>query len=146
MVATNNKFIAFAQNIYDIENVEPKDRLTTAKKVFHHKKYTRIFEGEGETIDLESAVRLIIQKQCTAVYLKIDTIFLEMTVSSIGLDSTRYDVYLNDISKVLKLQKSIYEDLIESNFSHECMTPLNLILSHSESLTTNINNQRRNFQ
>lgn len=147
LIASNDPFFQLAKYIsYDNENGDPEDRLSLIRKIFHSKRFTRLFEGREENLCLESASKLLVNRQCKAVYLKIEKIFLKMTISFERSNSSKFDIFLSDISDVLKLQSSIYHGLIESNFSHEAMTPLNLMINHSETLMNKINSADRSFR
>ena len=54
----------------------------------------------------------------------------------------RFDFFLRDVSEVVKLQQDLsnllYQDAIETNYSHEQMTPLNCILNNSKVILAKI--------
>jgi hypothetical protein len=112
--------------------------------MFRHRIFTRIFEGDTEKMCIEDAARLLINKKCIAVYLKLDKIFLKVTVT-FAYENNKFNVFIYEISDVLRFQRNIYLSSIETNFSHEQMTPLNIILAHSDLLMQMINSAEKNL-
>ena len=71
-------------------------------------------------------------------------------IIKVNKSKNQCDIFFDDITKILKMQQTksdfLYQDAVESNYSHEQNTPLNIILSRIDQMETSAKDLKKNIE